>query len=132
MELQTVLRVTTSEPRDALQSERTCLSFIRFSTTLFVTSFGILINFKILSPNDEFKPIFNSTFSIVISFILLGSSIVLLVCSLINYLVTINNYKVHNIHNFGFNNNFNSVVMLCLIALLVALNICLLADGYMN
>ena len=132
MELQTVLRVTTSEPRDALQSERTCLSFIRFSTTLFVTSFGILINFKILSPDDEFKPVFNSKFSIIISFILLGSSIVLLVCSLINYLVTINNYKVHNIHNFGFNNTFNSVVMLSLIALWVSLNICLLADVYMN
>ena len=51
-----VMKVETSEPRDVLQLERTCLTFVRFSTALFFTALGIILNFKLDtsgSPDDN-------------------------------------------------------------------------------
>lgn len=128
-----ILKVKTSEPRDALQSERTCLSFIRFSTTLFVTSFGILLNFKLDSSNsgNPLKDGFiSSTYSKVLSYLILVMSVGFLISSGVSYYITINRYLRGRIHNFGFNNLVNTMLIIALVVVLMFVNISLLIDGY--
>ena len=131
-----LLQVKTSEPRDALQLERTCLSLVRFSTTLFVTSFGIHLNFKLNTSNNPDSdsrlqdPFLNSVMSQWLSYLLVTLLFVFLLVTGASYYVTINRYKVGNINNFGFNNSMNSLVMGVLILALLCLNILLLIDGY--
>ncbi|EMG48562.1 hypothetical protein G210_0853 [Candida maltosa Xu316] len=51
-----IMKVETSEPRDVLQSERTCLTFVRFSTALFFTALGIILNFKLDTSGELHDP----------------------------------------------------------------------------
>lgn len=128
-----ILKIKTSEPRDALQSERTCLAFIRFSTTLFVTSFGILLNFKLDSSNsgNPLKDGFiNSVYSKVLSYLILVMSLGFLVSSGVSYYITINRYLRGKIHNFGFNNVVNTMLIIALVVVLMFVNVSLLVDGY--
>ncbi|CAH6719521.1 hypothetical protein CLIB1444_02S10462 [[Candida] jaroonii] len=127
-----ILKVKTSEPRDALQSERTCLSFVRFSTTLFITSFGILLNFKLdsNSSNNLKNNFLNSEYTKALTYLLVCISILFLVGSCASYLVTIKRYKMGSIDNFGFNNIYNGILMGVFILVLIFINISLMVDSY--
>lgn len=48
-----VLENKTSEPRDALLSERTTLSWLRFSLQLVFSSVAVLLNFRIKTDHSE-------------------------------------------------------------------------------
>ncbi|CAH2353874.1 hypothetical protein CLIB1423_13S00738 [[Candida] railenensis] len=133
---QVIMKVSTSEPRDALQSERTCLTFIRFATTLFFTALGVALNFKFKTSSkngdEEDEGQEKSTYSTVISFILIFLSLAVLVVSGVSYFITINRYAAHKIQNYGFN-NFHSVICFTSVVLtLMGISISLIVEGYLE
>ncbi|KAK6459960.1 hypothetical protein DFJ63DRAFT_321235 [Scheffersomyces coipomensis] len=133
-----VMKVSSSEPRDVLQSERTCLTFIRFSTSLFFTALGIIVNFKFNSsgqPIDDDNPRgrFNaSLYSTIVSYVLLLLSLATLVLSGINYFITVQRYANHKINTYSFNNFSTVIVMTCVIITLIAISISLIVEGYLE
>ncbi|EGW34137.1 uncharacterized protein SPAPADRAFT_135108 [Spathaspora passalidarum NRRL Y-27907] len=122
-----IMKVSTSEPRDGLQSERTCLTFIRFATALFFTSLVILLNFRLDTPHASPR----SGLSTVLAYLLLGLSLVVLVISGVNYFVTIKRYAKGKIDNFGFNNFWSMVAVTGVIVALLAINVTLLIEEYL-
>lgn len=132
-----IMKVSTSEPRDVLQLERTCLTFIRFAASLFFTALGIIINFKLdssgkKSSGNKNKPFDTSKYSIVVSFILFALSFAVLVVSGINYFVTVKRYADHKIQTYNFNNIATVICMTFVIVTLVAINISLIVEGYLE
>ncbi|CAK9437296.1 uncharacterized protein LODBEIA_P16740 [Lodderomyces beijingensis] len=137
-----VMKVTTSEPRDVLQSERTCLTFIRFSTALFFTALGIMLNFKLDTsgqepaqpdPNRRKHPIFNhSKYSKAASFMLLILALFVLVLSAVNYFITVNRYARHKIATYNFNNLTTMACMTGIVFTLGVINITMLIEGYVR
>ncbi|CAG91085.2 DEHA2G23760p [Debaryomyces hansenii CBS767] len=132
-----IMKVSASEPRDVLQSERTLLSFIRFATSLFFTALGIVINFKLdssgKSGNNKKRPPFNSsTYSTVASFVLFGLSLCVLIISGVNYFITIQRYAKHKIETYNFNNIATVICMTCIIITLIAISISLIIEGYLD
>lgn len=121
-----ILEVKTSEPRDALQLERTCLSLIRFASTLFITSLGILMNFKIDSASPEPADLYST----IVAYLLIGVSILFLIVTLGSYLVTLSRYKSGKIHSFGFNNWLTSVLLAVLVSILAFICISLFIESY--
>ncbi|KAK6866932.1 hypothetical protein K6H11_005421 [Candida tropicalis] len=138
-----VLKVETSEPRDVLQSERTCLTFVRFSTALFFTALGIILNFRIdtsrhphdgNSNNDNHhkKKFFNhSLFSTAVSYILLALSLFILAVSGVNYFITIDRYAKHKIATNSFN-NLTIIGITGIIITLMAINITMIIEAYIE
>ncbi|CAX40100.1 conserved hypothetical protein [Candida dubliniensis CD36] len=135
-----VMKVETSEPRDVLQSERTCLTFVRFATALFFTALGIILNFKLDTsgtPDDNSgnnkKKYFNHTaFNSAISYILLVLALFVLFVTGINYFVTINRYAKHKIATYSFNNLTTIIGMTSIIVTLMAINITMIVEGYIE
>ncbi|RLV91035.1 hypothetical protein JA1_004123 [Spathaspora sp. JA1] len=122
-----IMKVSTSEPRDGLQSERTCLTFIRFAISLFLTSLVILLNFRLDTP----KKLPRSDLSTVLAYLLLILALVTLVISGINYFVTIERYAKAKIDNFGFNNFWSMVAFTGVIIVLMGVNLSLLVEEYL-
>ncbi|KAG2736193.1 hypothetical protein G9P44_000283 [Scheffersomyces stipitis] len=139
-----VMKVSTSEPRDVLQSERTTLTFIRFATSLFFTALGIILNFKLNSSGvDSDDPgsgspehrhgHFNvSTYSTIVSYILLILALATLVISGINYFITIQRYANHKIQVYSFNNITTVICVTCIIITLMVISISLIVQGYLE
>ncbi|KAK6456078.1 uncharacterized protein RJT20DRAFT_127860 [Scheffersomyces xylosifermentans] len=134
-----VMKVSASEPRDVLQSERTCLTFIRFSTALFFTALGIILNFKLdtsgveeTDPNPHHGGFDASTYSMAVSYILLLLSLGTLILSGINYFITIKRYANHKIQTYAFNNFSTVVCITCVIITLMAISISLTIQGYLE
>ena len=135
-----VMKVTTSEPRDVLQSERTCLTFIRFSTALFFTALGIILGFKLdtsgKTPNstpDKGNPIFShSKFSKAASFILLVLALFVLILSAVNYFITIHRYAKRKIETYNFNNLTTVICMTVIVLTLGVINIVMIIEGYIE
>lgn len=133
-----IMKVANSEPRDVLQSERTCLTFIRFSTSLFFTALGVILNFQLNTssePNDPNKklPGFNkSLFSKIISFLLIILSFSTLLISGINYMITINRYANHKIHTYSFNNLATVICITSVIITLIVISISLIIERYIQ
>ncbi|CAK7914014.1 hypothetical protein CAAN1_18S01838 [[Candida] anglica] len=127
------MKVSSSEPRDALQSERTCLTFIRFATTLFFTALGITFNFRFQTSDvKDSKENKRTKFSTVVSMILIALSLSVLLVSAINYFKTINRYAAHKIQNYGFNNLTSVVCVTAVIITLMGINISLIIEGYLE
>ena len=131
-----IIKVSASEPRDVLQLERTCLSFIRFAASLFFTALGIVINFKLDSSGHNGKkkqrPFNSSKYSTVVSFILLALSFSVLVISGINYFVTVKRYAKHKIETYNFNNIVTVICMTSIILTLMGISISLIIEGYLE
>lgn len=129
-----VLKVTSSEPRDVLQSERTCLAFIRFACALFFTALGIIFNFKLdLSGKTSKTPknrFLESTYSTVVSFILIGLALFTLAISGVNYFVTVRRYANHKIKTYSFNNLTTVVCMTSVVLTLAGISVSLIVEGY--
>lgn len=141
-----VLKVETSEPRDALQLERTCLTFIRFATALFFTALGIILNFRIDTSgalndgggddnddDDHKKKYFNHTaFNTSVSYILLVLSVFILIVSGINYFITIDRYAKHKIATYSFNNLTTIIGVTGIIITLMAINITMIIEAFIE
>ena len=133
------MKVETSEPRDVLQLERTCLTFVRFSTALFFTALGIILNFKLDtsgSPDDNSgnnkKNISITAFNSAISYILLVLALFVLCVTGVNYFVTMNRYAKHKIATYSFNNLTTIIGMTSIIVTLMAINITMIVEGYIE
>jgi uncharacterized membrane protein YidH (DUF202 family) len=130
-----VLDITSSEPRDVLQSERTCLTFVRFSTTLFFGALGIILNFRIDSSGDstpDNHKSFHTITSTVISYILLVFAVAILLIAGYDYIRTVKRYASHHIITHGFNDAITIVCMTGVVVSLFAINILLLVEGYVS
>lgn len=124
-----VMKVSSLEPRDVLQTERTCLTFIRFSTTLFFTSLGIVLNFR-LGTNG--KKMAQTTFSKVVAYALLILSIATLLVSGVNYFLVVNRYAMHKISTTNATSFASVVCVTAVIITLVGINIGLIIEGYIE
>ncbi|KAI5958875.1 hypothetical protein KGF57_002309 [Candida theae] len=135
-----VMKVVSSEPRDVLQSERTFLTFTRFATSLFFTALGIILNFKLdtsgddkSKSQDERKSGFNHTkFSVAVSYLLLVLSLFVLVVSGSSYYITINRYAQHKIATYNFNNLPTAACITGVIITLIAINVTLIVEGFLE
>ncbi|KAH3674209.1 hypothetical protein WICMUC_003451 [Wickerhamomyces mucosus] len=92
-----ITNVTTSIPRDCLQSERSLLQYCKFSGMLCFASLAILLDFKFSSTSEKGSKIISSSFSpttfskalgIILFFLSVGS----LVLGGFNYYVSTKNY----------------------------------------
>lgn len=127
-----ILDVTSSEPRDVLQSERTCLTFIRFTTALFFAALGVVLNFQ-LSYKDEVVPRKrHPQYTGPIAYLLMAMSLTQLVVSGVNYWITINRYAKHKIATYNFNNFVTVVCMTIIVFMLIVISILLLIERYMR
>lgn len=129
-----VLKITSSEPRDVLQSERTCLAFIRFACALFVTALGLIFNFKLdlsgKTPKTPTSKFLESTYSTVVSFILIALALFTLLLSAVNYFVTVGRYANHKIKTYSFNNLTTVVCMTSIVLTLTGISVSLIVEGY--
>lgn len=126
-----VMKVSSLEPRDVLQTERTCLTFIRFSTTLFFTALGIVLNFR-LESDGKGKKTAQSTFSKVVAYALLTLSIATLLVSGVNYFLVVNRYAMHKISTTNATSFASMMCVTGVIITLVGINIGLIIEGYIE
>lgn len=126
-----VMKVSSLEPRDVLQTERTCLTFIRFSTTLFFTSLGIVLNFR-LETNGKGKKTAQTTFSKVVAYALLFLSIATLLVSGVNYFLVVNRYAMHKISTTNATSFASVMCVTAVIITLVGINVGLIIEGYIK
>lgn len=132
-----ILEVSLSEPRDVLQSERTFLTFIRFSLSLYFTAIGMTLGFRLRSvgepSNDRDLPKFNTTvFNHIVSFILIFLAFATLVVAGTNYFRTVRRYSQRRIHSYGTNNTVMVVCITAVVVTLVAVNISLIVERYLQ
>ncbi|KAI3404994.2 hypothetical protein KGF56_002159 [Candida oxycetoniae] len=135
-----VIKVATSEPRDVLQSERTCLTFVRFAAALFFTALGIILNFKLDTsgnnlldkPGKHPRGFNHSKYSQAASFVMLILSLLVLVISTINYFITINRYAQRKIETYNFNNLTTMICMTGIIVSLGVINITMIIEGFLE
>lgn len=131
-----VLDVTLSEPRDVLQSERTLLTFVRFTTSLYFTAIGMILGFRLQSAGEPTTepslPNFNdSLFNRIISFLLISLAFATLVMSGINYFRTVRRYSQKRIHTYGFNNTTMMICVTAIVVTLIGINISLIVERVM-
>lgn len=125
-----LMKVSTSEPRDLLQLERTCLTFVRLASSLFFTALGIMLNFKLDTSGGSQKSS-STLFSVTVSFILLGLGFAALVISGIDYFITIDRYAKHKIDTYNFTNFSTVICMTCIIITLMGISISLIVEEYL-
>lgn len=128
-----LMKISSSEPRDLLQLEQTYLIFLRFGTTLFITSLGIVLNFKFDSSKSgrKFKKDFlkASKFSKAIAYILIALSIFVLVLSTLNYFNAVKRYANRKIHT-RVHNTVTVVSMTAIMLILMGISILLIVEAY--
>lgn len=128
-----VLKVAFSEPRDVLASERTCLAFIRFSTTLFFAALGIILNFKINSSGEvDTSPGKLHLSSQAIAYALLVFAALVLVVSGVNYMLAIDKYARNKVVVNGYSNGFTLVVVTGVVLALLGINMALIVEGFIS
>lgn len=133
-----VMKVSSSEPRDVLQSERTCLTFIRFSTSLFFVALGVILNFKLHTSSDDQdgggdEPSRGfSNYSFFVAMVLMSLAVITLIVSGIDYFVTIKRYAKHKIKTYNFNNLTTIFCVTSIIITLLGINISLIVDQYIK
>lgn len=133
--LSRILEVSLSEPRDVLQSERTFLTFIRFSLSLYFTAIGMTLGFRLQSAgkSDRDLPNFNkNAFNHAVSFILIFLAFATLIVAGLNYFRTVRRYSQHRIHTYGTNNTTLVVCITAVVVTLVAVNISLIVERYLQ
>lgn len=129
-----VIKVSSSEPRDVLQSERTCLTFIRFATSLFFTALGVVLNFQLRTDNGEVDPIrhVKDKFSHAISLVLIVLSFFTLSVSGVNYFKTVNRYAKGKIQTYNFNNVPTVICITSVVITLMVILISLIIERYIS
>lgn len=131
-----ILKVDGSEPRDVLQLEMTCLSYMHLSTTLFVLAAAVALDIKFPSRGDApwhgFLGKFPTSFLLFISFTLILLSIFILVVSGLHYIWTIERYAQHLIRLRSWVYIIRLVSMTSIILILMGINISLIIDSQIN
>ncbi|KAF3989449.1 hypothetical protein FT663_03340 [Candidozyma haemuli var. vulneris] len=130
-----VLDVTSSEPRDVLQSERTLLAFVRFSTSLYFAATGMIMGFHLRTSGKEHKhlPNFNNNlFNKITAAILIVLAFSTLIISGINYFRTVRRYSQHRIHTYGFNNITMILCVTAVVVTLIGINIALIIERFID
>lgn len=130
-----VLDITLSEPRDVLQSERTLLSFVRFSTSLYFAATGMIMGFHLRTSGKEHHhlPNFQSgTFNRVMAGILILLAFATLIISGVNYFRTVRRYSQKRIHTYGFNNATMIVCVTAVVLTLIGINVALIVDRLLD
>lgn len=96
---------TTSEPRDILMTERTALSWVKFSITLAAIAITIVTNFRLDTSGDgnngENSPIWLTKFSYGISILFVLLSMATLFVGCLSYFQSIYNYKAHRVNTYS-------------------------------
>lgn len=126
-----VLEITLSEPRDVLQSERTLLSFVRFSTALYFAATGMVMGFHLRTSGKDhgLLPKFNNgVFNKVMAGILILLAFATLIISGINYFRTVRRYSQKRIHTYGFNNATMIVCVTAVVLTLIGINVALIVE----
>ncbi|OVF04337.1 hypothetical protein A9F13_28g00374 [Clavispora lusitaniae] len=127
-----ILPVSSSEPRDVLQSERTLLSFVRFATSLNFTAIGMILNFRLDTSSgdgDSGSGHFDdTTFNSVVSFILVVLAFGTLIVSGWNYFRTVRKYSQKRIHTRSTNNMSMVVCVSAAVMTLIGINISLVVE----
>lgn len=128
-----VLKVAYSEPRDVLASERTCLAFIQFSTTLFFAALGIVLNFKINSSGEiDLRPGKFTLSSETVGCVLLVFSGLILVVSAINYMTAIKKFANNHVKVNSYTNTFTISTITAIVIGLFSINIALIIEGFIQ
>lgn len=130
-----VLEITLSEPRDVLQSERTLLSFVRFSTSLYFAATGMIMGFHLRTSGKEHHhlPNFQSgVFNRVMAAILILLAFATLVISGVNYFRTVRRYSQKRIHTYGFNNVTMIVCVTAVVLTLIGINVALIVERLLD
>ncbi|SGZ55944.1 CIC11C00000005012 [Sungouiella intermedia] len=129
-----IIDITLSEPRDVLQSERTYLSFIRFSVSLYFTAIGMILGFRLLSsdgPTHGTHPGFNKTlFNHIIAYLLIFLSFATLLVCAINYFKTVRRYSQRRIHTYAASNTIIIACVTAIVVALIAINISMIVERY--
>ena len=128
-----VMKVSLSEPRDVLQTERTTLTFVRFATTLFFTAMGMILNFRINSsgnPSLGYRHPFSEWSSTIILFVLIVLALFTLILLGVNYMFSIRRYADHKIHTHGFSNKLTAVCVTAVVLALAAICVLFIIEGY--
>lgn len=126
-----VLEITLSEPRDVLQSERTLLSFVRFSTALYFAATGMVMGFHLRTSGKEhglLPKLHNGVFNKVMAGILILLAFATLIISGINYFRTVRRYSQKRIHTYGFNNATMIVCVTAVVLTLIGINVALIVE----
>lgn len=129
-----IIEVTLSEPRDVLQSERTYLSFIRFSVSLYFTAIGMILGFRLLSsdkPGGDHRSGFNKiVFNHIIAYLLIFLSFATLMVCAINYYKTVRRYSQKRIHTYAASNTIMVACVTAIVFSLVAINVSMIVERY--
>lgn len=124
-----------SEPRDILMTERTTLSWLKFSIVLIVASVAVFLNYRIETDKSESntgngngngnKNFRDSTvYATTIGLLFAALSLVGTICSAINYYKAIRNYASDKIATFD--SRITTVFFSVCITTLIAINIALM------
>lgn len=96
---------TTSEPRDILMTERTALSWVKFSITLAAITITIVTNFRLDTSgdgdSDKKSPPWLPKFSYGISILFVILSMATLFVGSLSYFQSIYNYKAHRVNTYS-------------------------------
>ncbi|OUM51871.1 hypothetical protein BVG19_g1007 [[Candida] boidinii] len=122
-----------SEPRDILMTERTTLSWLKFSIVLIVASVAVFLNYRIETDESNSKigdgngngNVRDSTvYATTIGLLFATLSLVGTICSAINYYKAIRNYASEKITTFD--SRITTVFFSVCIATLIGINIALM------
>jgi uncharacterized membrane protein YidH (DUF202 family) len=109
MESDLIIDNTNSEPRDILMTERTGLTWIKFSITLSAIAITIITNFRIDTSgkgNDHYKdqkpPKWLPKFSYGVSILFVLLSMCTLFVGGISYVQSVYNYRLHRVNTYSF------------------------------
>ena len=122
-----VIKIVSSEPRDVLNLEITCLLFIQFSTSLFMSALGVMLNFRLDTSGNAQRGRDNSSNITAISFMLVGLSLVVMVVAGINYFVSVDRYARHKVR-VQFSKFISVFSLTSTIVILIAINLYLIVD----
>lgn len=103
LETNLIIDTTTSEPRDVLMTERTALTWVKFSMTLAAISLTIVTNFRLDTSNKNSirPPYWFPQFSYGISILFVILSMVTLFIGAGLYAQSIYNYKNHSVSTYS-------------------------------
>lgn len=128
-----IIANTTSEPRDILMTERTALSWIKFSVTLSAIAITIITNFRLdtsgdgrnIGDGDKDTPLWFAKFSYAISILFVLLSMATLFIGCLSYFQSIYNYKEHMVNTYSLKTTLGFLFIVGLI--LLAVNIVFVA-----
>ncbi|CCE82963.1 Piso0_002733 [Millerozyma farinosa CBS 7064] len=125
------VEVTTSEPRDIAQAERTSMAFIKFGSTLFFSALAIALNFRLDTAADGDRGNRGlSLYSTVTSYILMALALAVMIISGGSYYTTIQQYANHKIRTNSFTSIIPVVCVTFIVLTLIAVDIALIVEGY--